>query len=58
MNARREAVIRRELIQFDWFRHHLDAVPETGSYDWAYDLAQQIDRALTESRDVWTEDEL
>jgi hypothetical protein len=58
VNDRRAAVIRRELIQFDWYRHRLDAVPETDSYDWAHDLAAAIDRALTDSAsdDVWTQE--
>lgn len=58
MSERRAAVIRGELIQFDWYRHRLDAVPETDSYDWAYDLATAIDRAITEhhNSDAWAEE--
>ena len=55
----REAAICRQLIQFDWYRHRLDAVPETDSYDWAHDLAAAIDQALTEhaTGDVWQEEQ-
>lgn len=59
MSEQRAAVIRRELIGFDWYRHRLNAVPETGSYDWAHDLAAAIDQALTESatNDAWTQED-
>ena len=59
MTEQRTAVIRRQLIGFDWYRHSLNAVPEAVSYDWAHDLAAAIDQALTEAAndDVWTREE-
>jgi hypothetical protein len=45
-SARRSAVIRAQLIGFDWHRHGLSAVAETSSYDWAYELTDGITEAL------------
>ncbi len=59
MSDGRAALIRRELVGFDWYRHRLDAVPEADSYDWAHELAAAIDQAIRDSAsdDVWTQED-